>query len=1006
MKEERREVGAGLAGHEWIEEGIRQICLGACWCRYAALLKAAGAPPELVGGLDNLAPSFLAPPWLPGAREVVADLLAIPGSPSTPLPTPTWTRAFTAWLSSANTDPPTVGDASNSERERFSVWVRECGRKAQQGEPPGGATVTPGWPEEPSPGQRTMFWIEQACVLERWHAQASERARIQQASGAREPYSQWRSEVEELQKRVEEVRHPQRLSFFGRGRLPEWVPDIGNVLERMRKLIDHLESTAEKSDLAQILDELERQTTEILKAQPTSWPPARLEALRQDLAQFTPRCGGSLLRDLLARSKRMETAWLDELGKMRPGLTADGQARVLLARLLVEALPWPADPGPMARVLQPVLRSLTEMAGSRVELVYDLNGTHDPGLFQWREGPGGASLCLSPGLALGTEGQAWQGFPRARLEVPPLHQGLSLIRDRLLAGDLAGNMLLDLARDLLGVIEALPARWEELSPELNTRMVRLVRYMRAESSPERRVERPEPENHAEPLRLSTLGTPLSTALPPPPEFPGESGCPALNAPLLRRWHQGQAKGAQGKEVADREERRTQEEFKSWIGTEAGVPWFDRLVRAALDDQGPGGTLASPPSRSASPTEARSWLGFLLGAGWCGCYPSVNLETGKVFWAGGESLPEALTWEFSDKPPGTVLEVDRFAPMARGARCVFSQGPRGADRALEAAFRIQEKLPSGGEALAPFEEPARGLVQIARQRLVGALPVPRAVESRESRVQSQKERQQMTLAGERGASAPCALDSPLSTLDCFVKALQKVSRARVPGQGAEADQVLDEILAEVRTWAEVFEMEILPRRWTFRETLAQADLAPDEVQGMVVDFSSAVPSGQVSGVKSFGIVYQGNRIQVCEVILSAGPAPTGFVEMEDLVSNGNHPAEKHFHEQLRGWREVCWKGTLELNAVQMYVEFWGPTGDRWRSDAPRRAERFGAKLILLLQKSLHLSTFYPTRYQDYPGGWLEVASDRGMVTGRIRKVLRPGLQDDQGRLQIPAVVEVE
>ena len=108
----------------------------------------------------------------------------------------------------------------------------------------------------------------------------------------------------------------------------------------------------------------------------------------------------------------------------------------------------------------------------------------------------------------------------------------------------------------------------------------------------------------------------------------------------------------------------------------------------------------------------------------------------------------------------------------------------------------------------------------------------------------------------------------------------------------------------------------------------------------------------------------------------------------------------------GRREAALKGALESAAVQFYVDFWGPDGDSWRQRDPARAGQFAERLAFFLEKELRLSSFAPARYQDFPPDWLEVRAERGMVTGRVRRVLRPGLQDERGRLRVPAMVQVE
>ncbi len=133
-----------------------------------------------------------------------------------------------------------------------------------------------------------------------------------------------------------------------------------------------------------------------------------------------------------------------------------------------------------------------------------------------------------------------------------------------------------------------------------------------------------------------------------------------------------------------------------------------------------------------------------------------------------------------------------------------------------------------------------------------------------------------------------------------------------------------------------------------------------------------------------------------------PEIEGFAELEEIVNEAGPPCS----ERLRQWREADRNAALETTAVQFYVDWWGDLGDEPRQANPEMAAEIASRLQFVLQHGFGLFPFSPASFQDYPDGWIQRLGDRPMVTGRVRRVFRPGLQDDQNHLRVPALVEVE
>jgi len=93
-------------------------------------------------------------------------------------------------------------------------------------------------------------------------------------------------------------------------------------------------------------------------------------------------------------------------------------------------------------------------------------------------------------------------------------------------------------------------------------------------------------------------------------------------------------------------------------------------------------------------------------------------------------------------------------------------------------------------------------------------------------------------------------------------------------------------------------------------------------------------------------------------------------------------------------------------MDLYRDTWGEVGAPLRATDPTAASEFAGQVTAFLGAAYNLAPFSPATIHDYPDGWLAVVSGGRAMTGLIRRVYRPGLQDEHNNLCIPAQVEVE
>ncbi|MCZ2342997.1 MAG: hypothetical protein LC104_14585, partial [Bacteroidales bacterium] len=111
------------------------------------------------------------------------------------------------------------------------------------------------------------------------------------------------------------------------------------------------------------------------------------------------------------------------------------------------------------------------------------------------------------------------------------------------------------------------------------------------------------------------------------------------------------------------------------------------------------------------------------------------------------------------------------------------------------------------------------------------------------------------------------------------------------------------------------------------------------------------------------------------------------------------------ERLKSWRTASLTGVFESTAVDTFVAFWDEMSPAFQDEHPGQFGVIAEKFAQIMQASLGYTLLEPHNFLEHPDGWIQIAEGR-LTSGRVRRVLRPGLSDTAGKLRIPARVEVE
>jgi len=173
------------------------------------------------------------------------------------------------------------------------------------------------------------------------------------------------------------------------------------------------------------------------------------------------------------------------------------------------------------------------------------------------------------------------------------------------------------------------------------------------------------------------------------------------------------------------------------------------------------------------------------------------------------------------------------------------------------------------------------------------------------------------------------------------------------------------------------------------------------------FKKDVPARTILSVRVYGLEdSHGRIIRPALVQVSAGPPPVGLNELEAVVRQAPGEISQRLQEVLRDLRLAGMHGYLEQQAVDLFKLYW-EIQPQWSQADPQSAQQFGDHLLGMLRENFGLSTFEPKTDRDYPAEWVTYAPGTRLTTGRVTRILRPGLYHPvEGILRLPAYVEAE
>jgi hypothetical protein len=386
-------------------------------------------------------------------------------------------------------------------------------------------------------------------------------------------------------------------------------------------------------------------------------------------------------------------------------------------------------------------------------------------------------------------------------------------------------------------------------------------------------------------------------------------------------------------------------WADWLATEAGREWFHAIAsRAATGDDAP---------------EARAWLVAITDTAEASCFPVIDPRTGRATWPADLPFTQGgVSFVVDEAPAGSVVAVERFAHQPAAARFRVSLGR--ADGATAAVAKAWDAVAAGGLELDEFR----------------ALLAP-------------------------GLDAAMRSGEPVPP-DVLARLLDRLGALDPPEPDGIASR--DTLLSALRDWAAADELTIHPDGWTF----ADGGLAPaPDTAGVAVKavFRRDVPAGRVAKVKAFGLTGPDGPLRTGEVVVSAGPPPHGLTELEAAAESVPGPTGEELREAFRGLRPAGAGGYLELAGVDLFTRFWDHVRPVWTNTNPAAAETFAEGLRVMLREAFGLETFAPLNYRDHPTGWVNVPPGTRMSSGRVTRVIRPGLASGDV-LRVPARVEAE
>lgn len=193
---------------------------------------------------------------------------------------------------------------------------------------------------------------------------------------------------------------------------------------------------------------------------------------------------------------------------------------------------------------------------------------------------------------------------------------------------------------------------------------------------------------------------------------------------------------------------------------------------------------------------------------------------------------------------------------------------------------------------------------------------------------------------------------------------------------------------VLNWVRSFGIEVVPPGGGERTTYRFDPSAPGTVLSL-----SAIGFRDHDTVLHEGIV-----------VKSLGPKPEALIQLE--ASANGLPADHPLRVGVEGLTAAAAQHYLLEAAVKLFTDYWDEAGRMLRSQRPSTADELSVRLEHYLADSLGLVSFRPTTLRSYADGWTKALPGSRLMTGRVLRLVRPGLQDQRGNLIVQAIAEVE
>ena len=221
------------------------------------------------------------------------------------------------------------------------------------------------------------------------------------------------------------------------------------------------------------------------------------------------------------------------------------------------------------------------------------------------------------------------------------------------------------------------------------------------------------------------------------------------------------------------------------------------------------------------------------------------------------------------------------------------------------------------------------------------------------------------------------------------------------------QQLDVVLEAFRAVAMQVGMTITPTFWTYSQTWNYDHLTPEEQATSRKVFDGLRPRGQLVRVNLFGLQSDppesGIEARAADVSVSIGPI---LDTVKTCISLAQASGDEAVWHRVKGWGELLLNGTFDDELKDFYIALHSELGESWRLHDEDGFVAFRDAFHVVLSERKKFRPFIPKHRNDHPSEWMVLVGRRDSRTGRVRRVVQPGLIDSQGRLISPARVEIE